>query len=55
MLRTIIVLTALAVCGCTYSDQSRWESSLTASSRVRVDSEKPVDHVDLSASLRRNW
>lgn len=55
MLRTLLLLTALSVSGCRFSDESKWESSVNASTRVRTDNNKPVDAVDLSASLRRSW
>lgn len=55
MLRAFVLLTAAAVCGCHFSDQSRWESTVTASTKVHTDGNNPVDAVDLSATLRRNW
>ena len=54
-MRIVMCMVVLFACGCRSLEQSKWESSVNAGTRIYVDRPNAVEAVDLSASLKRAW
>lgn len=54
-MRILMCLVVVTICGCKSLEQSRWESTLHASTKVFVDRPNAVEAIEMSASLKREW
>lgn len=54
-MRIIALVMLVAMCGCRFCKESKWESTVNTSTRIYIDRPQTIEAIDVSATLRRQW